>query len=363
MSELAFVTYAACCVLAVAAQLTLALREWRSLGQREPMFVDHLYVRVERYFGIAFRDKLERWLWLRSRRDERGVVVIRKDREEIRVHQSLVVPDGTTVDTLVVADTLETGHGCQLLREVYTRRDCHIGARNVVQALASDGAAHIGPGTHVVRWVDAAGDLVLEGDCAVSGRATSATRVVLAAGASVKSAHAPVILTAKVPGTDRSPETDASPAWLVLNETDDAWAAVGALRNRRRMSGDCMAYDGDLILPTVVIQSSIVVRGDLVVGPHSVLQRDVKVTGSMQIGAHSRCRGNLVARRDVHLSSGVTFSGVIFAERSIRLASGVSGARPDPGVAVYGAGVVSLGPDVAIRGKVSSGVAVVVTDR
>lgn len=362
MNELAFAAYTACCVLAVAAQLTFALREWRSLGRREPMFVDHLYVRVERYFGIAFRDKLERWLWLRSRPQGRDVVVIRKDREEIWVHKSLTMAPGTTVDTLVVADTLETGQGCRLLREVYTRHDCRIGARNVIQALAADGAAHLGPETHVVRWVDAAGDLVVERGCTVSGRATSAVQVVVHAGARVKSVHAPLILTTNGSrDRHRVPEVDAPATWIVLNGTDEAWASVGASGHWRRISADCIVYDGDLILPTVVISSSIVVHGDLVVGPHSVLERDVKVTGSLRIGGQSICRGHLVAGRDVHVESGVSFSGVIFAEGAIRLSSGVSGIRPDPGVAVYGAGVVVLEPDVTIRGKVSSGAAVVVT--
>ena len=361
MNELTFVVYTACCVLAMAAQLAFALREWRSLGQREPMVVDHTYVRVERYFGLAFRDKLERWLWLRSRAHGRDVVVIRKDREEIWVHRSLTMAPDAIVDTLVVADSLETGQGCRLLREVYTRHDCRIGARNVVQALAADGTAHIGPETHIVRWVDAAGPLVVERGCTVSGRATSAAQVVLHAGARVRSVHAPQILTTNGSRDGhRAPEVDAPTTWMVLNGADDGWAAVDASGKRRRISADCMAYDGDLILPTVVIQSSLVVHGNLIVGPHSVLERDVKVTGSLRIGKGSICRGNLVAGHDVHLASGVTFSGVIFAEGSIRLSSAVSGIRPDPGVAVYAAGTVVLEPDVTIQGKVSSGAAVVV---
>jgi hypothetical protein len=361
MSELSFAAYTVCCFVAFAGQLAFALREWRALGRRDAMFVDQVYVRVERYFGLAFRDKLQQWLRRPAREVASNVFVVAKEGEEIWVHHDLVVPPGGRFEAIVVADTLETGYGCALLREVYTRHDCRLGAANVVQAMASDGVARIGRGTRVIRWIDAAGELVLEPHCRVLGRATSATRIVLHAGARVASAHAPEIVTVD-DGVEApaSHTTDPNISRTTLGDDDAAWQAIGASGRRRPMCPGCIASDGDLILPTVRITANLVVRGDLMVGPHSVIEGDVKATGSIRIGAQSACRGSIVAAGDVQLAAGVSFTGVIFAEGSIGMAAGVTGIRRDPGVAVYAAEAVRLQAGVTIHGKVSSGDQVVV---
>lgn len=363
MSELSFAVYTVCCLAAFAGQLVFALREWRVLDRRDAMYVDQVYVRVERYFGLAFREKLQEWLRRPARDVAPGVSVIEKEREEIWVHEALIVPAGGRFDAIVVADTLETGYGCVLLREVYSRYDCRLGDANVVQALAGDGAVRLGRGTRVIRWVDAVEDLVIEPHCRVLGRATSATRLTLHVGAKVTSACAPVVTTV---GTISEPPADVLSAddvsRVVLADDESAWHTIGASGIRRQLSSDCVGYDGDLVLPAVTIRSKLVVRGDLLIGPHSIVEGDIKATGSIHVGAQSNCRGSLVAGRDVHLASRVTFRGVIFAEGSIAMAAGVTGVRSDPGVAVYAAETVSLQPGVTIHGKVSSGNHVVVVD-
>ncbi len=372
MSELPFAGYVFCCVAGFVAQLAFALREWRTLGRRGPMFVDNADVRVERYFGLAFRQKLDAWLREPRRTVAPGLSVVDTGREEIWIHDALAVPSGSRHETVVVAATLDTGHGCGLLREVYTRGDCRLGPANVVQALAADGDVRVGRGTRIVRWVDAGGTLVIEPHCRVDGRATAGRRLVLHAGARVSSAHAAEIVT--VSGGDAGDavhgpssmahgprDVDGIRLPAVLTAEDDGWRAAGARGVRRRLAPDCVVYAGDLVLPTVTLQTRLVVDGDLVVGPGSVLSGDVKATGSIQVGAHATCHGNLVAGRDVRLDAQVTFSGVIFAEGTVTLASGTAGTRARSGVAVYGAGDVRLEPGVTIQGKVSSGAAVVVT--
>jgi predicted acyltransferase (DUF342 family) len=357
MSIADFAAYTACCLLAAGAQLAFALREWRLLARREPMFVDPLYVRVERYFGLAFRRKLAEWLALPSRRVAPGVRVIDRPREEIWVHEALVLPAGARFDGVIAAETLDTGAECLLLREVHTRRDCRIGAANVLQALAADGDARIGRGTHIIRWIDVTGELVLEPDCRVSGRATSAIRLIVHAGAAVKSAHAPLIV-AVGDSADEGASPAANPAEtgrMALGADPAPWTAAGATRRRRRLAADCVAYDGDLTLPAVTITTSLVVRGNLLLGSDSVLHGDVKASGSIDIGARSRCHGSLVAGGDVRMGADVTFHGVIFAEGSIVLGRRVSGSKAVPGVAVYGARSVVLLSGATIRGKVSAG--------
>jgi hypothetical protein len=363
MSEVSFAAYTVCCLAAFAGQLMFALREWRVLDRRDAMYVDQIYVRVERYFGLAFRDKLEQWLRRPAREVAPNVSVIEKEREEIWLHQRLAVPAGGRFDAIVVAESLETEYGCVLLREVYTRHDCRLGDANVVQALAADGAIRLGRGTRVIRWVDAADDLVIEPHCRVLGRATSATRLLLHSGAKVASACAPVVTTigaTSEPSADMPLDNDVSRA--ILADDESAWHAVGASGLRRQISSDCIGYQGDLVLPAVTIRSNLVVRGDLMIGPHSVVEGDIKATGSIHVGARCNCRGNLVAGRDVHLAAGVTFRGVIFAEGSIVMTAGVTGIRSDPGVAVYAAATVKLQAGVTIHGKVSSGDHVVVVD-
>jgi predicted acyltransferase (DUF342 family) len=362
MNELSFAAYTIACVLGFTAQLAFALREWRTLGRRQPMFVDGSDVRVERYFGLAFRRKLEGWLQGHRRVVAPGVAVIDKPREEIWIHDALVVPAGGRYDAIVVADTLETGYGCALLREVYTRLDCRLGPGSVAQALASDGDVRIGRGARVVRWLDAAGSLVIEPQCRVLGRATAGRRLILHPGARVSSAHAPEIVTA---GGDEDPpavSTSAAAARaIVLSDADDGWQAVRATGHRRRLAPDCVAYEGSLVLPAVAIRINLVVHGDLMIGPGSRLDGDVKATGTIRVGAGTVCGGNLVADRDVHLAAATTFHGVIFAQGAITMATGVTGSRNHPGVAVYGADDVLLAPGVTIHGKVASGASVIVT--
>jgi hypothetical protein len=363
VSAIAFAVYTTCCLIALAGQLAFAFREWRLLSRRDPIRIDQLYVRIERYFGLAFRAKLKEWLaGPEGELTPDRVRVVDRGHEQIRVHEKLTVPDGERIDDVVVADTLAAGTGCRFSREVYTKRHCRIGSESALQALAADGDVLLGRATRVIRWVDAAGEVMLEPGCRVLGRVTSAVRVLMTTGSMVKSAHAPVVVTINGRPASRPPyEADRlSVERVTLDEEGDGWAAAGAPKPRRQMAPECVAYDGDLKLPAVLVPTSLVVRGNLTIGPGSILRGDVKASGTIHLGAHSVCEGNIVAGRDIHLGAETSFHGVVFAEGAVRIARGVIGSRPDPGVAVYGATTVILGPDVEIHGKVSAGMHVLV---
>ena len=92
------------------------------------MAIDQLYVRIERYFGLAFRARLEQWLQ-REPADitPDGVRIIDKSEERIQVHDHVVLGDGERFDDILVASGLVTGDNCRLAREAYSRQHCRIG--------------------------------------------------------------------------------------------------------------------------------------------------------------------------------------------------------------------------------------------
>ena len=73
--------------------------------------------------------------------------------------------------------------------------------------------------------------------------------------------------------------------------------------------------------------------------------------------------GNLVAGGDIEVGADVTFHGVVFSESAVRIGARTTGTQPDPGVAVYAASTVTLGPGVTICGKVAAGARVEVHTR
>jgi cytoskeletal protein CcmA (bactofilin family) len=169
----------------------------------------------------------------------------------------------------------------------------------------------------------------------------------------LKSAFAPRLFT--LPGRDPlARPSGAVSEPRVLDAAIETWRRAGVNGARLRLlSDECMEHDGDLVLPSVRLRVSLVVKGSLKIGAGSHLEGDVKAVESMRIGPHSVCVGHLTAGQHVTLGIGTTFSGVIYAERSVRLDVGCrsEGAQ----VAVHGDTTVTLADSVSISGKVSAG--------
>lgn len=355
---LLFAGYVAGCLLLLGAQLLLTVRECRRLSERGAVTIDQFYVRVERYLGLSFREKLADWL---AAGDARPVAAeeqrVSKGDEQIVIQRAISLPAGTEVDDILVSERFVCGEGCRIGREVYVRGDCEIGRDSAVQALAADGRVRLRRAAHVVRWLDAAGPVALEADCRVQGRLTSSTAISLAPGTRVKSAYAPVVATAQNGAEPPArPSASAGPRIVLSDPAQPEWEAAGADRRRMRLlADDCVEYEGNLALPAVDLRLKLVVRGNLSVGAGSELRADVKATGSLRVACDSICSGNLVAGVDVHLGPMVMFAGVVYAERSVRLGQAVLGRAAGRDVAVYGCEIVLLDHDVWVQGKVAAG--------
>jgi hypothetical protein len=351
----------------LALPFVLTAREALRLRQRAPADIDHLYVRIERYFGLAFRAKVRTWLDVGTEGElPQGEDRVFRTPEGEPVHVTagtLCLPDRSVVTDAIVVDELIAGRRCRFHREAYVRGRCVIGAESTVQAVAADGPLVLEQGTRVIRWVDGAQDADIGAGCDVRGKVTAGGTVTLRAGASVHAVHAPTVRTAGA-RPHRLARRSHRPRPAVLSaDAVEAWRRAGAdPRRLRALSEDCMEYRGALTLScSVMLMPSLIVRGPFTAPEFSEFRGALKAEGPIRIGAGSQCCGHVVSDTSISLGEATTFRGVLYSPGGIRIGRGSVG-RGDNGtqVAVHAGGFTHLEPDVVIHGKASAGAAVVV---
>jgi predicted acyltransferase (DUF342 family) len=335
----------------------LAVVTWNRLKGNTSSELDNSYVRIEDYFGQSFRAKLKEWLQLpkHSSSSER-LGVIDKGGERIYISKNASYPSNHVESAiLVVEGEFLCAAYCTFEKELFVRRDCVVGPSSELQALAVDGAAKLGPGTRVQRWVDSIGPLEIQGDCHINSRATSRTSIRVGPGSRAKSLFAPEVAThgrrknVSVPkvGVVTMAEFPGSPEEAAVEGFDPSrMISIG---------GNCCRYEGNLILKRAVhLTRPLIVRGDFECSGESFIEADIKASGSILIGDSSIVKANLVALGDIVLNPEVVFQGILHSGGKIRLRHGVRGLREAIPVAAYAKGPIEVESNCVINGKLSS---------
>ncbi len=370
MSAWPFIAFTIIFAAFIFAHFFLAYRAWRASRGEQSSYIDPDYVKVEDYFARSFRLKVSEWLKLPTKvAKPDGTRMITKGNETILITPSQHYPSHAKSDhILVVEGNFKCDTGCIFGREVYALGDASIATGTRLQAIAVDGNLTIGSGVRVARWADSAGDMVIGEASVIGSRATSGRTIFLGDGAQVGSAFAPTVSTCRKESAGGSEADDLVPPELQIpvSRTD----AVAAAKPERlgvdprmmiQLSPDCWAYHGDLKPSAAVhLRKKLIVKGDCVLPAGSVLDADIKAEGLIVVGERSLCNGNVISGGEIRFGPSCRFKGVVHAGEGLHLSRGVRGGSKDAPVAAFASEILSIQEEVAIHGKLASGVHVVV---
>lgn len=298
------------------------------------------------YFAKNFRQYLERQLATYAAQGRTGEERARlpDGTQFVRVqHQAEALEpasDERTQRRLVVVERpITLAGGETFLMEVFAREAFNGGPRAVYRAVFGERKIWLGEGTRVLRWVHAAGRLVVGAHSVLRGRVSSEVGVSLGGGVVFERIGAPVIAVG--PEREPPPNPPALPREFRLPE--------GA-----RRVGEHLRIDGDLDIPEGVrVTSSLVVGGTLRVGMGTIIEGSVKAHRDVELADEVQVRGSVVARRRVMTGAAAWIGGPVIAEERIRLGRDAVVGGPDL-PATVSAPEVELATGATVYGQISA---------
>lgn len=199
--------------------------------------------------------------------------------------------------------------GETFVRELYATAAFAGGPRAVYRAVLGDASITLGPGSAVLRWVHARGDLLVGDGSFLSGRASSDQAIRLGGTVGFDRLAAPRIGVAGGGSLDPLPSPTPTP---FAPPTD-----------RTRAVGDHLRVEGDLSVPAgAVLTGNLVITGHFTLGPGAHLIGSVKVHRSAHLEAGAVVDGAVISRSEVAAGFRVTIGGPLVAEESVHLGPG-----------------------------------------
>jgi cytoskeletal protein CcmA (bactofilin family) len=236
---------------------------------------------------------------------EKYVVLGRADEQLVRtvaeqdpVHPVLMV---SAVDLVVPPESTFS-------KDIYARGQFEGGEKNSYRAILGEQDVHLGKASRVLRWVHAAGELTADFGCGLYGRVSSDRLIKLHADCSFLRINAPRI--------------EIGPASSDVERTQDesgfpAYSGTGSGASPR------LLHDGDFeVLAGQVIQSNIVIRGNLRVHAGARICGSVKSLKDMVIEDGVSVEGSLISAKKMRIGRHCTIHGPVIAERELIIANG-----------------------------------------
>lgn len=345
------------------------IREWLTPEDNTPLPVDVEYIRMENYFGVSFRSKMQEWLKaaqpVEEPQPEGSLVrqVLKKPNGErilVLSEGQFGSPDGTD-DLIFCEGDLQLPDRSVFSREIYCRGNLRSSEDVQLQAVAADGDIILGANNEVSRWLDGRRKVVIRPGTVIHSRVSSEESIELGDDVSVQSLYAPIIfttgyipgsilaittqLTAPIRKAEELPKEQEVPPYL-----DEATASLLAA-DTWLVRDDLELKDGERV------EGDLIVHGRLHTGSHCHFMGNVKA-GEIEIGPQNRVYGNLVSGAGIEVGPDTMIAKSIAAETDILLRSGVRVGRPGAPVALSAGQEVTLERDVAVCGKVAAGRAV-----
>ncbi|MBI4465768.1 MAG: hypothetical protein HY647_13775, partial [Acidobacteria bacterium] len=336
--------------------LWFGLKEWLYPEDASPLPVDVDYVRVENYFGAAFREKLRA---VGETAPSRLPTQLLKSSAEVVSENSwgeasLIFPDGRLGDgqghepVVYCEGNLALASGSTSRQEVYCRGDFKTAAGVELQAVAADGAVTLGAGSRVEKWVDAQGKTLLRSGTIVGDRVSSSVSIEMERGVSVRSLYAPRIFTAGyVPDlqTDKSMESEGHTHPVPPGTPRTLPPCLQGV-SCFPLAPDTFLVPGDLLLNSgSLVDAHLVVEGTLRSGPECAFRGHVKAR-AVQLGARNRIGGNLISEGAVEIGEKSFVRQCVVAATDLRLRAGARVGRPHAQAAVSAGGEITLDENV-----------------
>jgi len=230
--------------------------------------------------------------------------------------------------------------GETFVRELYATAAFAGGPRAVYRAVLGDASVTLGPGSAVLRWVHARGDLLVGDQSILSGRASSDQGIRLGGMVTFDRLAGPRIAVAG--GGSLAPLP--SPAPTPFEPPADRTQVVG---DHRRIEGDFTVPAGS------VVTGNLVVTGVMTLGPGAHLIGSLKTHRSVRLEAGAVVDGAVVSRAEVMAGFRTTIGGPVVAEEAIHLGPGTVVGHPHQPTSIA-APRVELGAGVQVHGLITA---------
>ncbi len=216
------------------------------------------------------------------------------------------------LDRLVVlTGPVALAGGETFLRELYATRGFAGGPRSTYRAVLGDAGLTLGPGTTVLRWIHARGDLLIGDGSVLAGRASSDQAIRLGGEVRFDRLAAPRIMVSGGAGLPDLPPPIPQP--------------YGLPTERTRAIGDHIRVEGDLTLPAnAMLQANLVVTGTATLEAGAHLVGSLKAHRGIHLGQGARVDGATISRTTVQSEFRAAIGGPVVAEESIQLGPGNS---------------------------------------
>jgi len=194
--------------------------------------------------------------------------------------------------------------GVTFSKDIYARGQFKGGENNNYRAILGEKDVHLGPSSHVIRWVHAVGKFTADLGCRLHGRISSDSLIRLQADCSFLRLNAPRIEIGRATENGTAPSPNSS--------------LRGSRRPRR------FWYDGDFeVKAGQVIPSDIVVRGNLRIRSGARICGSVKSANNIVLEDAVLVEGSLISARTMRIGHRCAVHGPVVAERELALATGV----------------------------------------
>jgi hypothetical protein len=303
-------------------------RELLKKRDSSPLFINNEYFKDPRYFALSFRKLILSSLGGPATHEHICDTTLSK-KEKIHVVENGRFTGGTVLrDVLYVIHDLYSEAGVLFNKEVYVRKAVHIGEANRLQALACDGDVHLQAGTQFYRWLDAGGNITVDGPCALGVRTTCAGVLSLARHSTFMKLYGfPIqIAPAQTANIDEPP---------VHSEIFDNKPPERYLYNIQAASliDCCIICDESVTIGDhAVIRGHVKTHKRLVIGAYVLITGNVFAEGDIEIGSHSRVLGTIFSQAHVVVKQGVQ----VGIRGRIKSIIGKKSVQMEAGVRVYG---------------------------
>jgi len=306
-------------------------------GKSEPLYIQQSNTRNPRYFAMSFK-KIFDMAW--QSYDGLGILNMSKDEKIVEVDKVELLP-GELCEYLVYAEKNDfiPNEGINFQKEIYVKKNARLKKIPMVRAIACMGNLVLGNGTHVIRWADAEGTLIVHNDCDLGISTTSATLLLVGENCSFKRLYAPEM-------------------WLGLNKDKfdignditipkEAVISSEIIRNIEYVDDDIVNEKG-ILTKTIITKHDITVLGNIVVQGHIRSHKDVK------IDVNAIVHGNIFAEGNIFIGRNAIILGVVFTQENIYIDDGAVIGQPSKIKSVVARGNIEFGHNCRVYGYISA---------
>ncbi len=301
----------------LALPLLPALRELREKSDATPLNVVQQNAGEVRHFADGFRLYLKGLDEDLQRAASSGMVATGSLPDGTnymvlgRADGDFPIDNGVCPTLLASNGDLTVPSGATFSKDIYAGGDFSGGEKNRYRAILAEKAMHLGPASHVTRWLHAVEELSAGPGCTLLGRTSSDRLVRLQSGCRFTRVHAPLIVAGSL--------------------ANDHLARIGNYFGTQvAHSTDRFLYDGDFTIEARdVVHANIVVRGTLRIGAGARVCGSLKSGKDLVLESGVSVEGSLISGQRMHVSPNCILTGPMIAEHGMFLGTATVCGSPE----------------------------------